>query len=243
MSALHRRLKRFIGNHYYWLLDYLYILRAQLLILSTTRHSKAHTYQNSRTTAPSIILIPGIYEKWQFMEPIARLLRKHNYDVHVIEGLGYNRRGVEDMARVVSDYITQANLHELIIIAHSKGGLIGKFLLMNANTNGKIKGLIALNTPFSGSLYAYLFLLFKSIRIFTPRSSILTYLAKNQQVNASIVSIYGRFDPHIPRGSRLEGARNIELETYGHFRIVNDPLVHSAVLDAIDYLDSSPHRK
>jgi len=237
MPTLYRRLKRLIYNQYFWLLDYAYVLRAQLSNASS--RSDAQTYRNPDATGPSVILIPGIYEKWQFMEPVARLLRHHSYDVHVVEGLGYNRQSIEDMARAVSDYIDQAQLREIVIIAHSKGGLIGKYLLMNANTPGNIKGLIALNTPFSGSLYAYLFLLFKSIRIFTPRSPILTYLAHNRQVNTSIVSIYGRFDPHIPRGSRLEGAHNIKLETYGHFRIVDDPLVHNAILDALTYLDST----
>ena len=241
MSSVYRKLKQLFRNHYFWLLDYFYILGAQSLsVISRTR---ASSYLNPHATSPSIILIPGIYEKWQFMEPIARLLRSHHYDVHVIEDLGYNRRDIEDMAHVVNDYIHVANLREVIIIAHSKGGLIGKFLLTNANANGKIKGLIALNTPFSGSLYAYLFLLFKSIRIFTPRSPILTYLAKNQQVNASIVSIYGQFDPHIPRGSKLEGAHNIQLETYGHFRIVDDPLVHTAILEALSYLGSPLPKK
>jgi hypothetical protein len=241
MPSIYRKIKQLLNNNYFWLLDYFYILRAQSL--GVISRSQASSYQNPQSPLPSIILIPGIYEKWQFMEPIAHLLRSHHYDVHVIEDLGYNRRGVEDMARMVNDYIHAANLHEVIMIAHSKGGLIGKFLLANPNADGKIKGLIALNTPFSGSLYAYLFLLFKSIRIFTPRSPILTYLAKNQQVNASIVSIYGQFDPHIPRGSKLEGARNIQLETYGHFRIVDDPLVHAAILEALSYLDSPLPKK
>jgi hypothetical protein len=37
--------------------------------------------------------------------------------------------------------------------------------------------------------------------------------------------VYGRFDPHIPEGSELVGAKNVRLETGGHFRILAHPRV------------------
>ncbi|MDO8384687.1 MAG: universal stress protein, partial [Microbacterium sp.] len=50
--------------------------------------------------------------------------------------------------------------------------------------------------------------------------------------DARIVSVYGRFDPHIPGGSALPGARNVVLDTMGHFRVLADP----RILDELDTL-------
>jgi pimeloyl-ACP methyl ester carboxylesterase len=228
MPALYRKLKSLLSTQFYWSLDYAYIARRQLF--GAISNTKALRYRNPDSTRPSIILIPGIYERWQFMKPIAALLRRHGYDVHVIEGLGYNRKDIESMAQVVQAYIDSVDNTDFTIVAHSKGGLIGKYLLTTANPAKKIHGMIALNTPFSGSRYAYLFLLFKSLRLFIPNSSILRLLSQNQTVNQSIISIYSKFDPHIPGGSKLEGAKNIQLDTHGHFRIVNEPKVHELLL-------------
>ena len=56
------------------------------------------------------------------------------------------------------------------------------------------------------------------------------------EVNRRIVSVYGLFDPHIPGGSHLEGARNVQLGTRGHFLPLSDPRVHEAILEGIGTL-------
>jgi hypothetical protein len=37
--------------------------------------------------------------------------------------------------------------------------------------------------------------------------------------------VYAGFDPHIPEGSELPGAKNVRLETGGHFRVLAHPQV------------------
>ena len=215
-------------NSWYWLLDYSYVVTHQLK--SFFDHSHPSQYRQKSTT--SIILIPGIYENWKFMKPIAKLLYAEGHDIHIIDGLGYNRGTVEAMAQVVSDYIASHHLNDVTLVTHSKGGLIGKYLLSVHNQSNVVNGLVALNAPFSGSRYAAIFPL-KSLRIFVPTSEILMTLGNNKLVNRLIVSIYGRFDPHIPGGSHLEGAHNIELDTYGHFRIISDPAIHAAIVASV----------
>ena len=72
-----------------------------------------------------------------------------------------------------------------------------------------------------------------SIRAFAPANAALRDLGLDHRVNDRITSIYGVFDPHIPEGSELAGARNIELRVGGHFRILGDPRTVRAVLDAV----------
>jgi pimeloyl-ACP methyl ester carboxylesterase len=59
-------------------------------------------------------------------------------------------------------------------------------------------------------------------------------LGEQLDVNSRITSIWGAFDPHIPGGSRLEGANNVVLRTSGHFRILRQPELISAVVAAAE---------
>ena len=52
------------------------------------------------------------------------------------------------------------------------------------------------------------------------------------------MSIFGRFDPHIPDGSVLDGATNVLVPAVGHFRVLGSPQTHSAVLDGVRMLSA-----
>jgi pimeloyl-ACP methyl ester carboxylesterase len=179
-----------------------------------------------------VLLIPGIYETWQFLRPVAAHLHRAGHPVHVVEKLGYNRGSIPAMAALAADYLEERDLRDVVIVAHSKGGLIGKFLMTLPEPAGRVSRLVAINTPFSGSVYANFFVL-PSIRAFAPRNRTLLSLGSNLEVNSRITSIYGRFDPHIPGGSFLKGARNVQLETMGHFRPIADRRVLKVVDEAI----------
>ncbi|MDN5275459.1 MAG: hypothetical protein JWN33_108 [Candidatus Saccharibacteria bacterium] len=235
MPRIHRKLTRLARRSLDWSLDYQYVAWRQLVgFLRPTKLVK----QGKGEREVSVLLIPGVYESWQFMRPIADVCTEAGYDVHVVDQLGYNRGSIEAMSEVVRRYITEQGLKRCVIVAHSKGGLIGKYLLAQQNEGGEIRGLIAINSPFAGSIYAYLMPV-KSLRIFLPHSPLIARLAANREVNDRIISIYSSFDPHIPGGSYLEGAQNIELSISGHFKPVNDKAVHQAVIEGIKKLSAN----
>jgi triacylglycerol lipase len=220
---------------YYWVLDYMYVSFWQVLGFFRRTDVRAFLQSSWSARKKQVILLPGIYERWEFMKPVAEALLAKGYSVHVVEGLGYNTKTVEQAAAAVEEYATKNDLKNCVIIAHSKGGLIGKYLLGFGKEKRRFVGMIALNTPFSGSAYAYLLPL-ASLRLFAPSSPILRQLARDEEINKKIYSIYGAFDPHIPGGSYLEGARNVRLSTYGHFRIIKDKRVHKELLKAVEKL-------
>ncbi|MGX9900072.1 hypothetical protein ACW0JT_09395 [Arthrobacter sp. SA17] len=45
--------------------------------------------------------------------------------------------------------------------------------------------------------------------------------------------MFGPFDPHIPEGSILPGARNIKLDVPGHFRILGHQDTVRTILEEI----------
>jgi triacylglycerol lipase len=214
-----------------WMLDYAYVGFWQ--VHGFVLREDPARYLTPAPGAPDgkvpVLLIPGIYETWQFMRPIADHLHRAGHPVHVVQKLGYNRGTVEAMALLAAGYIEEHDLTDVVVVAHSKGGLIGKFLMTMSSIAPRITRLVAINTPFSGSVYANFFLL-PSIRAFSPRDRTLRALLANLEINAHITSIYGRFDPHIPGGSFVEGARNIQLDTMGHFR----PIADARVLQEVD---------
>lgn len=218
----------------YWAADYWYVGIGQLKGLYRKGSSEQYIHKTGQRDLP-VLLIPGIYEHWTLMKPIAKVLFAAGYDVHMIETIGYNRGSIEDMAQKIHEYCEAYALADCLIVAHSKGGLIGKYLMMH-ETKTRFAGMVALNTPFNGSKYAYLFLQ-KSIRVFTPSSKVLSALSLNEQVNTRIVSIYSIFDPHIPTGSFLNGAKNIQLKTYGHFRIISNIVAQKAIIESIERLE------
>lgn len=211
-----------------WLQDYAYVA------YWTVRGALSRTSSDSfLQPAPDparrpILLIPGVYENAHFMQPVAEHLFAAGHPVHVLDKLGYNTGSIPAMAEIVRNYLEESDLHDVVVVAHSKGGLIGKHALADAGTSSRVARLIAVNSPFSGSRYARLFWI-PSVRMFSPRGPVITGLQRQREVNAQISSLYSIFDPHIPETSHLEGAENVVLTTIGHFR----PLGRPETLDLI----------
>ncbi|GAA3674155.1 hypothetical protein GCM10023081_10650 [Arthrobacter ginkgonis] len=204
-----------------WCLDYLYVARWQIhAFLFPADHR--HFLKGTKPGAAPVVLIPGIWETWQFMHPVAERLHAAGHPVHRVKGFGYNHGSVPDMARVVARYLKENDLRNVLLVAHSKGGLIGKYVMTASDQAWRVDRMTAINTPFSGSAYAR-FAPLRRLRDFSPRNAGLLKLARNLKINHRIASVYSVFDPHIPGGSFLEGAVNVKLDAMGHFRPISDP--------------------
>ena len=170
-----------------------------------------------------IVVIPGVYETWKFLQPLVEQAHSAGHPVHVLEFLHRNHRPVTEEAEHVAAYLEEHDLKDVVIAAHSKGGLIGKHVMIGP-AGDRVRAMLAVATPFGGSRYADL-MFAPTLRIFSPKDATIVALAEQLEVNSRIVSMYGRFDPHIPEGSELPGATNIQLEDGGHFRILANPRV------------------
>jgi pimeloyl-ACP methyl ester carboxylesterase len=192
----------------------------QQALLPWERESPVIRYRGGRL-AP-VLLIPGVYETWQFMRPVGDYLHGLGHPVHALAELGYNRKSIAATAALAQSYLDANDLHDVILIGHSKGGIIGKHMMVADDVSGRIAQLIAVNSPFAGSSLAR-FAPNPALRVFDPRNELIVTLAGNVDINARITSIYSRLDPIIPGGSRLDGATNIELPMVGHFTPLGSP--------------------
>jgi hypothetical protein len=172
-----------------------------------------------------ILILPGVYESPHFLDPLAAVIRTTGRPVHTVGALRRNRGRITDSAMLVRRYVEACDLRNVTIVAHSKGGLIGKQLMVWPETSNRIRSMIAVATPFGGSRYA-MHAPTRVLRDFSPLDATVRELAANGAANAAITSIFGPLDPQIPDGSRLTGARNILLATPGHFRPLGTPQLH-----------------
>jgi alpha-beta hydrolase superfamily lysophospholipase len=210
------------------LLDWAYAIRWQVRSLGPTT---ADDYLTGARQA--VVVIPGVYETWHFMRPLMDVLHDRGHPVHVLTGLRHNVRPVPASAEDVMAYLREHDLHGVLVLAHSKGGLIGKYAMTRLDPDGRIDRMVAVSTPFGGSVYAELAPV-RHLRAFRATDPVIAGLARELDANARITSVYGVFDTLIPGGSELAGARNMRLEVGGHFRILADRRTAVAVLQAAD---------
>lgn len=179
-----------------------------------------------------VVLLPGIFETWRFLAPLADRLRRTGHEVHVVEALGLNRRDVPAGAEAVRRYLEERDLRDVVLVAHSKGGLVGKAAMLSP-AGHRVAGMVAVATPWRGSVWAWMFPPFTSVGRLSPTARSLRTLRRERSVDARIVSLAPAWDPHIPGRSRLAGARNVDLAAQGHFRPLGDPAVVDQILDAV----------
>ncbi|MFF1632678.1 esterase/lipase family protein [Leifsonia sp. NPDC058248] len=200
-----------------WLADYVYAGRHQVRAALDRTHPDA-LVAASGMLAP-VVLLPGIFETWRFLQPLATHVHALGHPVHVVTALGLNHLSIGEGSAIVAAYLERRMLTDVTLIAHSKGGLIAKHAMGVPGAAERIRRTIAVSTPFSGSSYAQFFPL-RSVRTLAPTDPELSRLSLDHEVNARIVSVYGWFDPHIPGGCELVGAQNVRLDVGGHFRLL-----------------------
>ncbi|WP_045297737.1 esterase/lipase family protein [Microbacterium trichothecenolyticum] len=257
-----------VGRGLSWVADYVYAGRRQLAVLSFPwaigrPRPAPPAWQRGEPGLPEVYLIPGVYEHWTFLRPLGDALASAGHRVRVVHGLGVNRRTIASTSERLAGLLARTPAPDAgrVLVAHSKGGLIGKHLLVSsgaaaraaaaaaaggdpaegaaATTDGGrplgLVGLVAVATPFGGSRLARLFVV-PSIRAFSPKDETILTLGRETSVNGRIVSVFGPWDPHIPEGSALDGATNIAVPTSGHFRVLGARSTARAVLDGIAVL-------
>jgi len=189
---------------------------------------------NSKKGFPPVVFIQGYLARWGFMKPLGDKLARAGYPVYVIPELGNELVSVEKGAKIVKAMIERKNLKGVVLIGHSKGGIVGKYLLVHENSDGRIVGLVALAAPFLGARFAPLI---RSAKELSPRSDLLMDLLVNNDVNKKIVTISPSFDAtSVHNGDKLVGAENITVKTSGHKKLVSDKEVANEVIKAIEKL-------
>lgn len=191
-----------------------------------------------------IILIPGVNTKWPFLKMIADEVSAAGHPVYTVKDLGYNRKEIRPSAVLVRNLIDSQQLKDVIILAHSKGGLIGKELLMYCNSDVRIQKVIAIASPFAGSGISKI-VPDKVAKELGPESVVILEQNLNTEVNKDIISVYGTYDNHVwpTESCRLDGAENIQVAVDGHHKILSYPEARKTVVERINTITTALERE
>jgi pimeloyl-ACP methyl ester carboxylesterase len=218
-------------------LDYVFVWRVHLD--PPSRRSVPRAYREG-DRAP-VLLLPGVYETWRFLRPLGDRLNALGHPVVVVPGMRHNRRPITATAELAQAVLDANDLRDVIVLGHSKGGLIGKTMMVSTDVDGRIARLVTVNSPFSGTRWSRV-LPNPALRAFSPRDADLRLLAEQLEANARVTSMASRFDAHVTEGSVLPGAVNRTFPVDGHFRPLGHPRSMAMVIAEIERGDGPVSR-
>src|SRR5581483_7175667 len=217
----------------HWVADFAHMAKGGASMFIHTQPPKHYLGYTVEGKAP-VILIPGIFGKWGFYKHLGDKISPGGPPVYIVPKLGYNLKDIPTSASLVREVIDENNLKNCIIVAHSKGGLISKYLLIHLNKDNRVKGVISIATPYSGSSMARLLPLNRIMEL-DGDSKIIKDLASHSEVNKEIVSISPVFDNMVwaKEGSFLKGAENIKIDEKGHHKILFNKELEKLILQRL----------
>ncbi|WP_395244775.1 alpha/beta fold hydrolase [Agromyces sp. MMS24-K17] len=226
-----------------WIADYVYAGLAHVAVPLAGRTPRE--WLRGDPALPDVVLLPGVYEHWSFLRKLGERMHRAGYRVRTVHGLGVNRAPIpetgEKLLRALARMPRPAAGR--IIVGHSKGGLIGKYVLVHeteAAADLGVLGVVAVATPFAGSRRAELLRYVPSVGELLPDAPTILTLGEASTVNGRIVSVFGPYDPHVPDGSEVEGATNVVVPVSGHFRILGARQTADAVVEGLELITALP---
>lgn len=184
-----------------------------------------------------VLLLHGYGGTRRVFQVLEQRLRRDGFSVFSINLGGifdtFNTKPIPQLAHLVSEKIE--NLYKrhdlrqkLVIIGHSKGGLIGRCYIKDFNGHRRVKTLITMGTPHNGNPWAMLGLLTplafltESIRQMTPMSPFIRRMNRTPwPKGVKVVSIFSKGDTVCPYPSAVlksanGGVKNVEIVDVGH---------------------------
>ncbi len=180
-----------------------------------------------------VLLLPGVYETWRHLRVIGERLSDLGHPVVVVPGMRHNRQPIPATAEAAQRILDAHDLRGVVVVAHSKGGLVGKSMMVGTDVGRRIDRMVAINSPFSGTRWSRV-LPNPALRAFSPSDAALLQLAEQREANGRVTSMASRFDAHVTEGSVLPGAVNVTFPVDGHFRPLGNPECVDMVVAAVE---------
>ncbi|MGK5026377.1 esterase/lipase family protein [Janthinobacterium sp. RB2R34] len=189
-----------------------------------------------------VLLVHGYVCNRGFWAPLSRRLAQAGVP-HGAVDLEPVNAGIDDfvplVARAVDELLAQTGAQQVLIVAHSMGGLVARAFLRQHGTR-QVARVITLGTPHHGTALANLAPGSNARQMSRPGGQPNAWLAQldaheSPQTRALITSIYSHHDNIVaPQDSaRLPGARNSAYAGLGHVALASDARVMCQVLSEV----------
>lgn len=218
----------------HWTLDYVSMLKGRWNMYLYKQPPK-HYLEYVKEEKQPIILIQGVSAKWGMLKTVGDAISKTGHPVYIVPKIGHHLKDIPLTASLVREVIDENKLKNVILVSHSKGGLVAKYLLVHLNQDKHIKKVIAISAPFSGTTLAKM-IPHSSHRELEPNNELFKDLQLHSEVNKQIISIFPSFDNHVLDKSRciLDGATNIEVNIPGHHRLLFNKKIIKTIIEQLN---------
>lgn len=198
------------------ILEYLLILKTYLLSFGKT---PPHNWTQGHKG--DVILIQGFAESWYFLQHLGNYLNQKGYRIHTIPELNYNTQSTHQSVQIIEKYLDQRNLSQIILLSHSKGGVVAKSFLDTSDKSATVHRSFSIASPYQGTIWGYFHLF--SLHETIPGSKHVRQILHNTDHLHKIINIYPKWDNHVipQQNTVLPGAVNIEINIHGHTRVIH----------------------
>lgn len=223
------------------------------LTLSGNRVEKKSNLKNCKNP---VLLIYGFGATRRTFSILEKRLQQDGHTVFSINLGGFfdtfNTRAIEELAGLIDEKIEKIyqkyNIKgKISIIAHSKGGLIGRYYVKRLGGDKRTKTLITLGTAHHGTMWALLArftplgMISKSLKQMSPMSNFLIRLKKGHfPKKVKLYSFYSKDDkiciyPSAVLDDQGDNVTNVEVEHVSHAEFLIKKsvygLIHQALAD------------
>ncbi|MEU6851424.1 alpha/beta fold hydrolase [Actinacidiphila alni] len=187
-------------------------------------------------THPPVVMLHGFVDNRSVFALLRRSLLHHGWTR--VDALNYSpltcdiRSAAEDLGRHVERICAESGHGRVDLVGHSLGGLIGRYYVQCLGGDARVRTLVTLGTPHTGTRVAPLLSPLPIVRQMRPDSALLAELAGPAAgCRTRFVSFWSDLDPlMVPvAAARLEhpdlSAENVRVRGIGHLALP----VHSGV--------------
>ncbi len=168
------------------------------------------------------VLLPGIWENWEVLSSWGRALRAVGFEVRVVPALDLQLGSIQSLSQVLTGFLVESGLEDVVVVAHSKGGLVAK-AAMSGEEGWRIRRLISCGTPFEGAPLAALSPRLLRMRSLVPENPEIEKLNEDTRPNQRIVAIEATWDQNVPRLTSLPGGNVVRVNVRGHHSLLHAP--------------------
>lgn len=188
-----------------------------------------------RPGARTVVLLPGVWERWGSTWSWGEALFAAGFDVRFVPELDLTLGSLKDLSDQLLSFLDRQVLEPPIIVAHSKGGLVAKRAMIS--NPERITGLVACGTPFDGAPLARYTPPGLKMNDLAPEAEEIRDLAANTDVNRKIVLIEAEWDQDVPQAESFPCGFRCTVPVAGHHRLLIDPLTTERIVQFVIHID------
>ncbi|MEK9518936.1 alpha/beta fold hydrolase [Streptomyces venezuelae] len=192
-----------------------------------------------------VLLVHGLVDNRSVFVVLRRSLTRHGRDC--VESLNYSpltcdlRAAAEVLGRRVDEIRARTGHAEVDIVGHSLGGLIARYYVQRLDGDTRVRTLVTLGTPHSGTTVAPLADAHPLVRQMRPGSDVLRELAEpSRGCRTRFVSFWSDMDQIMApvETARLDHpdllVHDVRVSGIGHLALPVHPTVAAGVREALD---------